>query len=274
MKDSVTNRIKSRKGAKSLKDIPEDVLDLLNQGEIETTNLIESLAIDQEILLENVLDDSEYGEYIEDAKIAINKLDKKTSIKCIKTIAESLFCNIKENNDLKIIHTLAAHASDTVRSWAAYIIGLDNGGIEEKLELIKPFAEDEHYGVREIAWLSVRESIIRDLEGAILTLSNWSIDENPNIRRFASESTRPRGVWAKHISELKEEPEIAIAILEPLKSDESKYVQDSVGNWLNDASKTRADWVLDLTKRWEKSSNTKETARIIKRGLRTLNKKS
>ncbi len=69
-------------------------------------------------------------------------------------------------------------------------------------------------------------------------------------------------------------PEIekAIEILEALKSDTSKYVKDAVGNWLNDASKTRPDWVLKICKKWGENSQSKDTKYIIKKALRTINK--
>jgi 3-methyladenine DNA glycosylase AlkC len=65
---------------------------------------------------------------------------------------------------------------------------------------------------------------------------------------------------------------MALIILSPLKNDPAKYVQDSFGNWLNDASKTSADFVQKICTQWAKESPTKETSYIIKKAMRTLEK--
>ena len=154
------------------------------------------------------------------------------------------------------------------------MIGLDKSiSFVDKLEAIKDFAADGNFGVREIAWMAVREDMDRNIENAIPILLAWTKDKDYNIRRFASEAIRPNGVWSKHIEKLKQQPEIALPILEALKSDSEKYVQDSVGNWLNDASKTRPDFVIEVTNKWESNNPTKETKYIIKKALRTINKK-
>ena len=46
----------------------------------------------------------------------------------------------------------------------------------------------------------------------------------------------------------------------------------SVGNWLNDASKSRPEWVRALAKEWGRTSKTAETAWIVRHALRTLRK--
>ena len=50
----------------------------------------------------------------------------------------------------------------------------------------------------------------------------------------------------------------------------AKYARNSVGNWLNDASKTQSGFVRKLCRRWE--SETKETKYIVKKTLRTVGK--
>jgi 3-methyladenine DNA glycosylase AlkC len=69
---------------------------------------------------------------------------------------------------------------------------------------------------------------------------------------------------------LKQQPELGLPILERLRSDKAKYVRDSVGNWLNDVSKTQPDFVTQLCARWERESDTKETKYIIKKAMRTI----
>ncbi|MET3210269.1 UNVERIFIED_CONTAM: 3-methyladenine DNA glycosylase AlkC [Paenibacillus sp. PvR008] len=127
--------------------------------------------------------------------------------------------------------------------------------------------------MREIAWMAVRGPVAMQLPESLMLLNDWVRDQDANIRRFAIELTRPQGVWAKHIPELKEHPELALPLLGAVQSDPVKYVQDSVSNWLNDASKTKPEWVLQVCDAWLKTSDTKETKRIVTRATRSLIKK-
>lgn len=266
--------MKERKGARSIKDIPKDILNSLNRGELETVNLIEWLAVDQKILLEHLLTENNRKEYYSPLVETINRLKKQT----VNTVNEAIGTGILElsakYNDQEIKSLMLKHPADLVRCWSAYIIGRnDHLTIEEIVEQIKELAADKHFGVREISWMAVRPAIAKDLSKSLLILTNWTKSTDDTIRRFASESTRPRGVWCSHIEALKQNPELGLTILEPLRSDPSKYVRDSVGNWLNDASKSQPLLVKNICERWISESPVKETEYIVKRALRTIEKK-
>lgn len=266
------NEVK-RKGSRSTKDIPIDILAQLNRGEIETANLVEWLAVDQKLLLENLLKQHKRTDYLKPVLSNVDQLKKQTVNTINEAIGTGIFEQTIQNNDKEFLAIMSNHTADLVRCWTTYIIGKNESlNITETLKKIQPFSADKHFGVREISWMAVRNKIAVDIEKSIAILAKWTAHENENIRRFTTEATRPHGVWCAHIEPLKQNPILALPILEPLKSDPAKYVQDSVGNWLNDASKTNSDFVKELCKRWEKESGTKETKYIIKKALRTINK--
>lgn len=266
------NEIK-RKGARSTKDIPAAILEQLNKGEIESANLVEWLAVDQRFLLSHLLRQNKRIDYLEPVLVKIDQLKKQTVNTINEAIGTGIFEQATQNKDEDFLEILSKHTSDLVRCWATYTIGKNTElTIDRALEQIQPFAADKHFGVREISWMTVRQKIVAELEKGIEILSKWALNEDENIRRFATEVTRPRGVWCEHIEILKQNPALALTILEPLKSDPAKYVQDSVGNWLNDAGKTQPGFVVELCENWEKESGTKETGYIIKKALRTINK--
>jgi 3-methyladenine DNA glycosylase AlkC len=265
--------IEKRKGSRSIATIPKSILEQLNHGAIESANLVEWLAIDQQKLLKNLLEEENRIFYLKSILNEIDQLKKQTVNTINETIGIGLLHQASINNDDSFLSNLSKHTSDTIRCWSAYTIGFDKSiSLKKVLKKIEPFACDSHFGVREIAWLAVRKRVSENLTESIEILSQWSEHKHFAMRRFASEVTRPRGVWCAHIEELKLMPQLALPILEPLKSDPEKYVQDSVGNWLNDASKTQPNFVTDICKKWQKVSKTKETLYIIKKALRTLEK--
>ncbi|KOS68542.1 DNA alkylation repair protein [Lysinibacillus contaminans] len=272
----INEAILNRKGARKAIDIPNNVLALLNQGRLETVNLIEWQAVNHPILLKNILPSFGLDDKLNFVLSEMEKQNAETGMKAIRT-ASHLLDNVLENESkgrkLDIITLCANHISDSVRCWAAFMNKNANLALEEKLSYIQPFAADHHFGVREIAWMSIRENLSEDIEKSVELLVEWASSPNENIRRFAVESIRPRGVWTKHIELLKQEPEKALPILNLLKADPAKYVQDSVGNWLNDASKTQPEWVLDLCEKWANESDLQATGKIIKKAKRTILKK-
>lgn len=268
--------ILTRKGPRKVQDIPEAVLTLLNQGKIETVNLTEWLAIDHLVLINHTYAKTGLSEEVlEPLTQAIRAQKKPTAMSTTKVVGTVLFEYYKDDNQYeKVLENLKSHPADAIRCYAPYLISLnEKWTIQEKFKQSKGLVADSHFGVREVVWMALRPEIEKQLDTSIDFLSHWAKSEDENIRRFTTEATRPRGVWCKHIDQLKETPAIALPILESLKSDPSKYVQDSVGNWLNDASKSQPDFVTELCERWQKESPTKATEKIVKRARRTLDKK-
>ena len=272
----MNSEIFNRKGARKAQDIPDDILHLLNKGEIETVNLTEWLAVEHLKIINHVF--PKLGieqEAINRLSVEIESQKKPSAMNTTKLVGSTLYELYSSTSKLdQILDKLSGHTSDSVRCYATYLIGLnDKLAINEKLVQAKKLVADKHFGVREVVWMALRPEIDKNLEDSVKILSRWTHSEDENIRRFTTEATRPRGVWCKHIEELKQNPELALPILEPLRSDVSKYVQDSVGNWLNDASKSKPEFVVDLCNTWKKESPTKETEKIIKRARRTIDKK-
>lgn len=269
----IKQEILKRKGARKALDIPTEVLALLNKGETETVNLTEWLAVDHTELINNNFSDIGIPDKLSTEIIEKIKSQKKPStMNTIKLTGAALYEFYAGKDSLdEVFWHLSRHNSDSIRCYAPYLIALnDQLSIDEKLTRSQKLVADTHFGVREVVWMALRPEIESDLEISITILSRWAENEDGNIRRFATESIRPRGVWCKHIETLKEKPELALAVLEKLKSDPSRYVQDSVGNWLNDAGKTRPDFVTELCERWEKESSCIETQKIIRKALRSI----
>ena len=249
-----------RKGAASREAIPAQVLRQLNDGVLETASLAEGLAIDFDQLLQAAAPELTARE-----RATIRAADGVT--KRMRQVGELL----AEKFGLAGVERFASHRSDTVRGWAAYsIAATPRLSLRQRLSHIRPLADDHHFGVREWAWCALRVTVAADVPAALALLEHWAGESSANLRRFASEITRPRGVWCAHLPELKAKPQLGLSLLEPLRSDESKYVRDSVGNWLNDAAKSQPDWVRRLCQQWRQRSPTRETAYIIKRALRSL----
>lgn len=256
-------------------EIPPSVLRDLNTGRIETLTLVEWLAIDAEKLVRAVAPALGAEEAADDLIDHARRLKRLGIMQRTEGMGAALHSVLKSHPRREaILRRAASHPSDTVRTWAAYAIAaFPELPLEDRLEIIRPFAADSHMGVREVAWLAVRPHISQDLEKALNLLSRWTAEPDENLRRFATEATRPRGVWCAHISTLKENPELGLPVLEPLRSDPSLYVRRSVANWLNDASKSGPDWVKRTTTRWLRESRTKETAWIVNHATRTIRKK-
>jgi 3-methyladenine DNA glycosylase AlkC len=235
----------------------------LSRGESESRTLTEIHAIDFNMLITglDLLDASGMRSLPQLGQIGIAQR--------MRTAAAHLVCYADES----AVRALAYHRSDTVRGIAAFAIAQLSKAtrVPELLSIIEPFANDPHFGVREWAWMAVRNDLAANLDASIEKLAAWTSSDQPFIRRFAIEVLRPRGVRAKHIALLREEPERCMPLLDPLKRELDRYVQDSVANWLNDAAKDHPGWVDALCEHWlDECGTNRATLRICTHARRSL----
>lgn len=265
----VPDYILNRKGARKTTDVPAEVLEYLNRGLIQTINLSEWLVVDQHHLLVEVLSTIGKRSDLSGFEAALAAEKKLTANSSTRIIGQRMSAYI---NDEAILQLLSKHTSDVVRCWICWAIAEGQEGVEQLLSSMQPFAADSHFGVREVVIFASKPTLAKDLPKAISILAGWAASTDENVRRYAVEAIRPIGVWTKKIAALQENPTQALPVLHALKADSSRYVQNAVANWLNDASKSQPEWVIELCHKWEEDGEDKATAYIIKRGLRTVNK--
>jgi 3-methyladenine DNA glycosylase AlkC len=115
---------------------------------------------------------------------------------------------------------------------------------------------------------AVRPFLDRDPDRAMQWVWRWARDPDPNVRRLASEGTRPRLPWAMALPKFKQDPSLVIPILDALKDDDSEMVRRSVANNLNDISKDHPELVLELAEQWR--GHSAEVDAVLKHALRGL----
>ncbi|MDR2639180.1 MAG: DNA alkylation repair protein [Helicobacteraceae bacterium] len=116
---------------------------------------------------------------------------------------------------------------------------------------------------------AIRPLLAHKPKETIAAMIEWSKDENVHIRRLASEGVRISLPWSKKLYVAIEEFESYKTILTNLKNDESKFVQKSVGNNLNDLYKAYPEKAKAIINEWNGNNPTKATLWIINHGLRS-----
>jgi 3-methyladenine DNA glycosylase AlkC len=259
-----------RKGYVRLRDIPAELIALLNRGETETATLTEQTAMDFSVLLGTL--EGWSGNAAGLAQEATSRFFSGHGLVKRMELAGRMLGRYGAFDDMRALQQLMAHSSDTVRGFACFVIAWHPAlEFADKFMTMKALAADRHFGVREWAWLALRPAVVAAPFEAIARLRDWVSEPDANLRRFAVEITRPRGVWAKHIAPLQAEPWQGLPLLEPCCRDESRYVQDSVANWLNDAARSQPDWVRKVCRDWLRNyTDNSASCYIVKRAQRNL----
>ncbi len=118
------------------------------------------------------------------------------------------------------------------------------------------------------AELAVRPFLAKDPENGMACMLVLAGDEDPKVRRLASEGCRPRLPWAVALPKFKKDPSPILPILEKLKNDPSADVRRSVANNLNDISKDNPELALEICEKWH--GHTENTDKIVKHACRSM----
>jgi len=98
-------------------------------------------------------------------------------------------------------------------------------------------------------------------------MRKWASSENVHVRRLASEGLRPRLPWARKLRVFISEPKPVFDVLDMLKDDQSKFVQKSVANNVNDYLKDNRPEAIALLGRWTQGAS-QQSRWVIKHALR------
>ena len=115
---------------------------------------------------------------------------------------------------------------------------------------------------------AIRPFLDHHLDETMAAIDRWIESDDADVRRLASEGTRPRLPWGPRVRALSEDPQIGLSVLERLRHDPSEMVRRSVANHLNDIAKEHPELVVETLGRWATDGTVDE--RMISHGLRSL----
>ncbi|WP_210590652.1 DNA alkylation repair protein [Streptomyces sp. GESEQ-35] len=120
---------------------------------------------------------------------------------------------------------------------------------------------------------ALRTLLNHDLDQALKVIASWTCSDDVDVRRLASEGTRPYLPWAVRVPAILNMPESTLPLLNALYRDDSEYVRRSVANHLNDLSRHAPDLVVETATAWLARPDD-HTPRLVRHGLRGLVKQA
>lgn len=131
---------------------------------------------------------------------------------------------------------------------ATYGVSSFDSGMRANYELTQRFTAE----------FSIRPFLIEHRAKCLKTLTRWTRDPSPHVRRLVSEGTRPRLPWAMRLREFQENPQFTLPLLEKLKDDPELYARRSVANHLADIAKDHPQVAFDVCRKWLEEIETSD----------------
>ncbi|MDQ7807569.1 DNA alkylation repair protein [Amycolatopsis sp. A133] len=170
----------------------------------------------------------------------------------------------------------AAERAPTFTGWliwpvtsAVAVKAIEQGGTEAFDDALSLLADLTHRLTSEFA---LRTLLDHDLGRALATITGWTGSDSPDVRRLASEGTRPMLPWAARVPGILAEPKATLPILNALYRDGSEYVRRSVANHLNDISRREPELAVATAADWlaEPGEDSAAIGKTVRHALRTL----
>lgn len=187
----------------------------------------------------------------------------------VKSLAKILYDWI-ENSEFKTL-SIGIELYEHMLSFKTKSIGLgliSYAGLIDtanSLEYFEDAACHEIWEVREFAQMYIRKITKKHPDTVQKFLMGLAVSDDPNKRRFASESLRPVGEnkW------INDKPEFSLEVLRLLFTEEDPYPSTSVANNLSDLSRKQGELILNVVSELLSLENEKAYW-IAYRACRTL----
>jgi 3-methyladenine DNA glycosylase AlkC len=178
----------------------------------------------------------------------------------------------KLGNGKKISQALLNSDSDKIRSIGVHVhFEHFKDDLDIELRSLKKTGSLPGTWTQETSqWVLKNVVHLHGLDTVLPLVQDWALDPDPTVRRVVVEALRPRGVWCKHIAQLKADPSPIKPLLESVLDDKSDYVRKAVANNLNDIAKSTPDLLCDWIESWKRGTISSERRWIISRALRSL----
>lgn len=167
----------------------------------------------------------------------------------IKRAAELVMKKESPEAALDIAKDLLESPVYQARMLATFILGHLGSKLPDSLKLLRQrVSRDPDWRVQEIL-AQAFDQVSKDVgyETNLPMIREWLHDDNPSVRRAASEGLR---VWTAR-PYFRDHPDVAIRLLAALRGDESEYVRKSVGNALRDIGRKHKSMINAELKTWD-----------------------
>lgn len=198
----------------------------------------------------------------------IGKIIVQEGFKIIRDEANKIFKSETLENCFSLANEFYKSEHFQVQELGVFLLGYIANKNETALQFLKEIvSQNEDWRVQEILAMAFDSFCKTNGYGeSIPVIEEWLSFKYANTRRAVTEGLR---IWTSRPF-FKEHPEKAIALIAPLRNDESEYVRKSVGNALKDISKKHSELVVEELKTWDLSY--KSINQVYKLAAKYINK--